>query len=421
MVKLIFLTLLTLCSSMVLSAQIRALQIGDTVPDDVVLRMINDDRSERTLNENSGKFTVLDFGTTYCIPCLGSLQKLEELKEQFGDKIDFLFISPEKKDRMLKFLSSNDVGKNSTVSIVYEDTILHSYFKHISTPHVVWISDKGRVMAYTDHHFLNQSNLQHFLSEDILHWPVKWDFPFDYRRTIMQINDGTFKGIKQPSFIKYASLSGNIEGVQPRQGAHRDTLNGLIRNYAVNTPIIRMYASLLKIPWLIDFFPTQLVFEVDDTSRYYIEGSQEDQIRWLEENAYCYEIVFPDTLTKSGQTSFVVEQLNLFFGIEVSYKKEIKECRVLKQGSHPTNKGTDSYHGKTENTISLDEFIYFMNLEIGQLPLINDLEEEGESIVFNRDCMSDKNVLDAELTKQGLILETEKREIDVLIIKERFR
>jgi thiol-disulfide isomerase/thioredoxin len=56
------------------------------------------------LKRSIGKVTIVNFWATWCAPCLAEMPDLQKLYDNYGDKVDFYFISNEKRITLQKFL-----------------------------------------------------------------------------------------------------------------------------------------------------------------------------------------------------------------------------------------------------------------------------------------------------------------------------
>src|SRR5690606_1352951 len=79
-------------------ADIKPLHIGDTVPEYVwqlPLQVVNHPEGKKviTLNEYRGKMIILDFWGTFCSSCIAAMPRINEVQQQFLDKMVVLPVS----------------------------------------------------------------------------------------------------------------------------------------------------------------------------------------------------------------------------------------------------------------------------------------------------------------------------------------
>ena len=64
------------------------------------------------LTQYNEKPLVVNYWATWCAPCIKEFPHFEELKKEYGDKVNFVMISDEKNDRIKKFSESNSYNFN---------------------------------------------------------------------------------------------------------------------------------------------------------------------------------------------------------------------------------------------------------------------------------------------------------------------
>jgi thiol-disulfide isomerase/thioredoxin len=60
------------------------------------------------LDRSKGKVIIVSFWATWCAPCLAEMPELQELYDNYSDKVDFYFVSNEDKATLQKFLEKKD-------------------------------------------------------------------------------------------------------------------------------------------------------------------------------------------------------------------------------------------------------------------------------------------------------------------------
>jgi thiol-disulfide isomerase/thioredoxin len=60
----------------------------------------------------SGKPLIINYWATWCSPCLKEFPYFENVKQQYGDEINFVMISDEKPEKQLSFIQKNNYSVN---------------------------------------------------------------------------------------------------------------------------------------------------------------------------------------------------------------------------------------------------------------------------------------------------------------------
>jgi len=58
-----------------------------------------------TLSEFAGKTVIIDFGATWCPPCVAELPAIQRLYDQYGEDVRFVLVSNEDPHKVRKFLN----------------------------------------------------------------------------------------------------------------------------------------------------------------------------------------------------------------------------------------------------------------------------------------------------------------------------
>jgi thiol-disulfide isomerase/thioredoxin len=170
------------------SPPVKALTIGDTVPDITITNVYNYSASTIHLSDLKGKLVILDFWATWCSGCIQELPVLDSLQKDFPDKVQILLIShegaktkAEGANRIKSFFSKWKEKNNGPVSLPstleMNDSLL-KLFPHIFIPHYVWIAGNRKVIAITSSTEVNQQNIRAILNGSPVSMPLKSDkFP----------------------------------------------------------------------------------------------------------------------------------------------------------------------------------------------------------------------------------------------------
>lgn len=121
------------------------------------------------LNAYKGKFIILDFWATWCSTCIYQFKKLEKLQHKYQDQIKILLVNAsytkDTPQRMFGILSGQNAPFiRSSLSSIYNDTLLTKLFVHGQLPHYVWLGQNGELLALTNADLLNNQTIKVMLA-----------------------------------------------------------------------------------------------------------------------------------------------------------------------------------------------------------------------------------------------------------------
>ena len=398
------------------------LKPGDWVPDDLVSRhMVNYGADSMHLVDFEGKAILLDFGTTYCPPCITSLVKLDALQKEFPNNLRVFMVTHESKEKVTAFLQNNMTVKGVQVPVIAQDTLLHDLFRHITLPHIVWIGKDRKVKALTGHHYVDKENISALIEGEPMDWPVKWDFPYDYSKAMIAFNGENFNTVMRPEAWQYSIVTNHIEGVVWRQKTTVDSAAKQIRVSAFNIPLLKMYLSLFGYIWEHNFQPAQVVLQdVQDPAPFFYDEHLGPKAVWERSYTYCYEMTFPMGLDKEERNRRIIEQLNWHFGLKVDLKKLKRPCWVMVVSDRDRLMRRTLF--STEAGHSIKGLLNAVNKIPHHAPMINELnlEESVEKSIrleLTTGLFDSFEALKKVLEPQGISLEVQVREVESLWIE----
>ncbi len=95
------------------------------------------------LKDSKGTPILINFWATWCSPCLAELPGLVELYDEFGDQVDFYFVSNETSEKLRKFLKQ----KKLNIPVYRPDSELPEFYDTNSIPATYLISADGELVA----------------------------------------------------------------------------------------------------------------------------------------------------------------------------------------------------------------------------------------------------------------------------------
>lgn len=100
---------------------------------------------KQSLKASEGNVIILNLWATWCPPCVAEMPSMQALYDNYGDKVDFYFVSAEEKDRLTKFLQKKEYNLP-----VYRETKSPPELFRVSTiPTTFVISKKGKLIMKT--------------------------------------------------------------------------------------------------------------------------------------------------------------------------------------------------------------------------------------------------------------------------------
>lgn len=93
-------------------------------------------------NQAKGKVVVVNFWATWCMPCVAEMPSIQSLYEDYGDKVDFILVTQEGKDKVLPFMEE----KGFTLPIYNSLSSSPSEFETSSIPKTFLVNKKGVIV-----------------------------------------------------------------------------------------------------------------------------------------------------------------------------------------------------------------------------------------------------------------------------------
>lgn len=70
------------------------------------LQILNSD--EINFTQSKGKVTIVNFWATWCPPCVAEMPSFQKLYDDYGEKVDFYFVTSEEPERVQRFLDKRE-------------------------------------------------------------------------------------------------------------------------------------------------------------------------------------------------------------------------------------------------------------------------------------------------------------------------
>jgi thiol-disulfide isomerase/thioredoxin len=309
--------------------EIRALSVGEKVPDIMIENIINFQNSTTNISAHKGKLILIDFWGTTCSSCIAALPKIDDLQKQYKDRMQvFTVTNYDTKEKVIQTLKRYKKTQNLSLPVVLNDVKLKKYFPHEMVSHVVWIDGNGVVKAITGTEYINAENIQTVLDGKEVNWPVKDDVSdFDYEKPFWDYKENV--GIK-PEFLFYSVLTGHIEGINATSMQIVDSSNNTIIFHNYNYQLNQLCNGALGNGYGGVINPKHLILNVKDSGRYNYENSKRYYSEWEKKNTYCYSVRLPLGLSIHEQNRIIQSDLIKWLAIlGICLKKEIKKVKCL--------------------------------------------------------------------------------------------
>lgn len=406
-----------------------ALRIGNRVPNTVIGHYIDKPAEELKLYDQKASLLLLDFWSSGCGTCLRSIPVLDSLQRRFAGRIKIITITKEKPATIRTMFSKLKLPF-TTEGIVQADSGFLRLFPYNSVPHHVWLDSTFRIQYITTGSNATAPNISSFLKG--IHMPFEEKYEFiKYDLSTPQLKQG---GGRLYDSLRYCSyIMPYIQGYNGLIGRIIDTKRGIYGFKAYNQPLL----SIIKSAW--ERFPTEtfennnrVVLEIKDSTPFLQPADRNQYYSWCRKNVYSYELRLP--AEKKDEVFPVMQQdLLRYFDYDISIEKREIPCLVLVRTSEedkiggkgiPPRSGSDTNGGKDTirfRSIDLDGFVANLKSQYRNLktPFLNETGYSGSVDLWLRGWPREIDTLNKELERFDLTLLAEKRQLEVLVIKDK--
>jgi len=419
--------LLLSCFSWGVNAQtIRALNIGDKIPDVLIPSILNNGESPTSLKKMTNKALILDFWFIGCAGCIEAMPHLDSLQKEFANELTVSLVTYEKKADVEKFFATNRHVKNLKFKSVVQDSVLKTLFPAVIMPHQIWIDKNGVVKAITDGKSASMENVKKFLSGEKFEFVLKKDVETDPfvvfgRQPLILYNfEGTKEDFLQYSyFSKYQSkFSGSAEA------SIFDSISNLFRVKATNFSFVQLYNFAYGLN-LETHLPTRLVRE--DSNPISSIPDFKDYT-----NIFCYDLIYKPSLNKKADTKLMIDDLDRFFGIKSNEEERKIKSFVIQEASNSRKYRQTMGDGQpyinaekiTEdrpiiiNNIPFENVLLLMNQQ-SPLPVVNGTDYFGPISFEMSWNPNNPTAMSKSLEKYGLEIVVKEHLRKVIVLKDR--
>ncbi|MEO6289576.1 MAG: DUF547 domain-containing protein [Ginsengibacter sp.] len=136
---------------------------GNKVADFQFTKILNNPNLSSSLNQIKSKLTIIDFFGTWCIPCIKALPHLEEIQNEFKDKVAVILVSNEAEEKLTKFI--NVRAPFPFPVVVDKENSFIDLFQPPSYPYTVVMDRDARIIAVTDAVSLSKADISKWLAQ----------------------------------------------------------------------------------------------------------------------------------------------------------------------------------------------------------------------------------------------------------------
>lgn len=414
--------------------EMQAINVGDRVPDIRITNILNYPGKEVSLSAFKGRLVIIDFWGTTCSSCIAALPGIEQLQQQFKDRLQVLTVTDfDDAEKVTATLQRFRSTRNVKLPVIINDDQLQRLFPYELVSHVVWIDGNGIVKAITGTDYITAENIQAVLNGERINWPVKKDFlDFDYEKPLLSFTQPTTAENNPPVF--YSAFTGHLAGVSASDMMQVDSVEQTVTRNYFNHTLLALCNGAINGTGTGYVNPKKLVLEVPDPSKY-LMGHQY-RADWEMRNTYTYSVVLPLHFSKEKTHGFIREDLSRWLqtmDITVALEKRLSPCLLLKRTSLTSapylSKGgpylydmNDTAKVKTLQNATIKSLLWHFNQERPNVPWMFDetgiAPETKIDIRLPLATLNNIETLRKALQVYGLDVEPAERIIKKIVVRE---
>jgi thiol-disulfide isomerase/thioredoxin len=424
--------LLYLCPFFWASAQDPILKIGDQVPDVSIanvtgLQIGGKDVTAFRLSQLKGKLLIIDFWATWCAPCRAMVPVMDSLRQQFGDRVQFLPVTHQSAATVAPVLAALQREKPFRLPGVTGDQALARLFPHRALPHYVWIDAGGTLRAVTEEKAVNAANIRAMLSGKAAPMQQKSDPAVSYDKTRPLLTGGN--GGSSTPMLYHSILTRYIPGLAPGMDISPADSSGGQRFTLRNIP----FTWILRLAYANDnrwFSDARIRLQCADSAKMTTRLSGQEFTNWLENgNGWCYELQVPAALVPDAYTLMQQDLHRLFPGYTVAVERRLTRCLALVRTTDADllrSKGGQSsadiqpfYCSLRNSTLAqLIKRLEVQYMQNSPLPVIDATGYTGRVDLDLHAALYKVEELNRELARYGLRFEERLASTELLVVRD---
>ena len=396
-------------------AQLKALKIGDPIPEEVwrtPLQTVNSPQKTMKLSEDRDKLILLDFWATWCASCLKNFPKMEELEKQFQGKVKVVPVTKENQAVLGKFFASKNGQRYKHLTSVAGDKLLSGLFPHVAIPFIVWIKD-GKVISTTDAEQVTPQSIAATLKGDNASLQTVIQMGRD-RPLMLAEQFDLEKGTALMNYVLFSK--GRIRAIAPGSGFHRQGAVTYGRQFT-NVPLLRIYRGIAYELFEAQgqqFSKKRLVNLVKNPAM--LDFARTDDNTALDEKSYSLEFIVPVAQARTLYQE-MLNAVNTYSGYKGTLEIQRRKCLVL-------NKDTGSVKESRNKTVvepvvrPLASIIADLNdTSITELPIVDESGYKGD-VQADVAETADLDALKKAFKTAGFQLIEAERDLLMMVLKD---
>ncbi|MEO6733988.1 MAG: TlpA disulfide reductase family protein [Ferruginibacter sp.] len=373
------------------------------------------------LSTFKGKLILLDFWSTWCSSCIEAFPKMQQLQNEFGNRLQVLLVNTYNGDDIKKvkpFFEKYKVRTGAAITLPYslQQASLANYFPHKFVPHYVWIDAAGKVIAITSQLEVTKENISAILDGKQVNMHTKNDdMNFDNQQPLFVDGNG---GTGIPMIYR-SILTGYVEGLGTSSGTSRTTERKISRFYMLNTSLWMLLKKAY--PHISEYTSNMLVVQ---TNNPYLHLPDADNSLDLYKYGLCYELNTPPS-TFGELADYIQADIARAFRIKVNEEDRRKTCFVLQYNAIATQTAKGNNHPVAGSTFDISTqpmaaFIKKLNRHpiAAKMPVINETGLDSAPILPKDYVTMSGEMLTTFLARAGFTLKEAERDIRVAVICE---
>lgn len=408
-----------------------ALKVGDKIPFTELHNMVNYPKKTYKFSDHKAKLTLLDFWATNCGPCIKFWPTALKLQKEFGPDLQIIPVNNyEDRKKIKAFLAKRKRidGFEMTLPMSCRDSTLWKNFPSNALPRYVWIDQDGIIKAITDGKDVTRENIAKWISNGTLKLTNLRE------RKIISVNpvtpiyvNGNGGEKSNDVFLWNSTLTKGQSDNPAISYIYHDSIYGSGIT-VTNNPILFLYGhaynNRFKENEIFDFLPLgRMQLIANDTSRYFGDGT-------LSGDTYSYQLLSKTEKTQEELLSMMQHDLDRYFGLKVKKEKQMKKCLVFSMfdSTLATKKNSLGLEAQMRGgKIILDSIPIKLIINVMEIatafyrdaryPIIDETGYKGLVTGIREDSYAiDPKTLDKILSKYGLHLKFEMREVEILVL-----